>query len=85
MQIKIYTRIKRVRVGRRNLKLIGKYIILPIVGREIPIITDQYVDPQFGTGGVKVTPAHDPNDFQMGERHDLKFINIMNFEKSAYH
>jgi len=62
--------------------LIGKYIVLPIVGREIPIITDKYVDPQFGTGCVKVTPAHDPNDFQMGERHDLKFINIMNDDAS---
>ncbi|MFL3006188.1 MAG: valine--tRNA ligase [Candidatus Neomarinimicrobiota bacterium] len=62
--------------------LIGKFIILPIVGREIPVIADKYVDPQFGTGCVKVTPAHDPNDFQMGERHDLKFINIMNDDAS---
>ena len=62
--------------------LVGKYIILPIVGREIPIITDKYVDPQFGTGCVKVTPAHDPNDFQMGERHDLELINIMNDDAS---
>ena len=62
--------------------LIGQYIILPIVGREIPIIADKYVDPQFGTGCVKVTPAHDPNDFQMGERHDLEFINIMNDDAS---
>ena len=62
--------------------LIGEYIVLPIVGREIPIIADKYVDPQFGTGCVKVTPAHDPNDFQMGERHNLKFINIMNDDAS---
>ena len=62
--------------------LVGKYIILPIVGREIPIITDKYVDPEFGTGCVKVTPAHDPNDFQMGERHDLELINIMNDDAS---
>ena len=62
--------------------LIGKHIVLPIVGREIPIIADKYVDPQFGTGCVKVTPAHDPNDFQMGERHNLKFINIMNDDAS---
>ena len=62
--------------------LIGKFIVLPIVGREIPIIADKYVDPQFGTGCVKVTPAHDPNDFQMGERHDLEFINIMNDDAS---
>ncbi|MGF7399240.1 valine--tRNA ligase [Thermoanaerobacterium thermosaccharolyticum] len=56
----------------------GKKLILPIVGREIPIIEDDYVDPSFGTGAVKVTPAHDPNDFEMGIRHDLEFINIMN-------
>ena len=62
--------------------LVGKHIILPIVGREIPIITDKYVDPEFGTGCVKVTPAHDPNDFQMGERHDLELINIMNDDAS---
>ena len=62
--------------------LIGKHIILPIVGREIPIIADEYVDPEFGTGCVKITPAHDPNDFLMGERHDLEFINIMNKDAS---
>ncbi|MDI6603855.1 MAG: valine--tRNA ligase [Thermoanaerobacteraceae bacterium] len=58
--------------------IIGKTLILPIVGREIPVIADSYVDMSFGTGAVKVTPAHDPNDFEMGIRHDLKFINIMN-------
>lgn len=57
--------------------LVGKKIILPLVNREIPIIADDYVDPQFGSGCVKVTPAHDPNDFAMGERHSLEFINIM--------
>jgi len=62
--------------------LIGNTITLPLVGREIPIITDDYVDPEFGTGCVKVTPAHDPNDFAMGERHDLEFINIMNDDAS---
>jgi valyl-tRNA synthetase len=62
--------------------LIGKTVTLPLVEREIPIITDEYVDPEFGTGCVKVTPAHDPNDFVMGERHDLKFINIMNDDAS---
>ena len=62
--------------------LVGKDIILPIVGREIPLIADKYVDPEFGTGCVKVTPAHDPNDFQMGERHDLELINIMNDDAS---
>jgi valyl-tRNA synthetase len=58
--------------------LIGKTLTLPIMGREIPIIADELVDPEFGTGCVKVTPAHDPNDFQMGQRHNLPFITIMN-------
>ncbi|MDC0480606.1 valine--tRNA ligase, partial [Candidatus Marinimicrobia bacterium] len=62
--------------------LIGKTVTLPLVGREIPIISDDYVDPEFGTGCVKVTPAHDPNDFAIGERHDLEFINIMNDDAS---
>jgi valyl-tRNA synthetase len=58
--------------------LIGKTIKLPLVGREIPIFADELVDPEFGTGCVKVTPAHDPNDFEMGKRHQLEFINVMN-------
>ena len=58
--------------------LIGKTLRLPIMHREIPIIADEYVDASFGTGCVKVTPAHDPNDFEMGKRHNLPFINIMN-------
>lgn len=58
--------------------LIGKTLNLPIMNREIPIIADELVDPAFGTGCVKVTPAHDPNDFEMGKRHNLPFINIMN-------
>jgi valyl-tRNA synthetase len=62
--------------------LIGKTLTLPIVGREIPIIGDEYVDSSFGTGCVKVTPAHDPNDFEMGQRHSLQFINIMNKDGS---
>ena len=62
--------------------LVGKTVSLPLVGREIPIIADTFVDPEFGTGCVKVTPAHDPNDFAMGERHDLEFINIMNDDAS---
>ncbi len=66
----------------RYLHFIGKTVTLPLVGRDIPIIADEYVDPEFGTGCVKVTPAHDPNDFAMGERHDLKFINIMNDDAS---
>ncbi|MFM8306376.1 MAG: valine--tRNA ligase, partial [Microcystis aeruginosa] len=62
--------------------LIGKTVTLPIMGREIPIIADELVDPQFGTGCVKVTPAHDPKDFEMGKRHNLAFINIMNLDGS---
>ena len=58
--------------------LIGKTVTLPITEREIPIFADELVDPQFGTGCVKVTPAHDPNDFEMGQRHQLPMINIMN-------
>lgn len=58
--------------------LIGKNIILPIVGREIPLFADEYVDKEFGTGAVKVTPAHDVNDYEMGNRHKLEFINIFN-------
>lgn len=63
---------------KRYKELIGKTLTLPIVGREIPIFADELVDPEFGTGCVKVTPAHDPNDFQMGTCHNLSFINIMN-------
>jgi valyl-tRNA synthetase len=58
--------------------LIGKTVTLPIMNREIPVIGDEFVDRTFGTGCVKVTPAHDPNDFEMGKRHNLAFINIMN-------
>lgn len=57
--------------------LIGKTVILPITGREIPIIADEYVDQSFGSGAVKVTPAHDPNDFEMGLRHNLPQIVVM--------
>ena len=58
--------------------LIGKTLILPIVGREIPVIADDYVEIGFGTGCVKITPAHDPNDFMVGERHSLEQIKVMN-------
>ncbi|MBE5969880.1 MAG: valine--tRNA ligase [Lachnospiraceae bacterium] len=58
--------------------LIGKNVILPLVNKEIPIIGDEYVDMEFGTGVVKITPAHDPNDFEVGKRHNLPEINIMN-------
>lgn len=62
----------------RYCHLIGKNLILPIVERKIPIFADDYVDPFFGTGAVKVTPAHDPNDFEMGQRHNLEQIVILN-------
>ena len=58
--------------------IIGKTVILPLVGREIPVIADAYVDKEFGTGVVKITPAHDPNDFEVGKRHNLPEINILN-------
>ena len=58
--------------------LIGKKVILPLVNREIPVIADEYVEQDFGTGVVKITPAHDPNDFEVGNRHDLPRINVMN-------
>ena len=62
----------------RYAHLLGKRVILPLTGREIPVIADDYVDREFGTGIVKITPAHDPNDFLVGKRHDLEQINIMN-------
>ncbi|MDO5154393.1 MAG: valine--tRNA ligase [Eubacteriales bacterium] len=58
--------------------IIGKMLKLPLTDREIPVIADEYVDKEFGTGCVKITPAHDPNDFEVGKRHDLEEINIMN-------
>jgi valyl-tRNA synthetase len=61
----------------RYAHLIGKNVILPLMNRPIPIIADEFVDPTFGTGLVKVTPAHDPNDFEMGKRHNLEEINIL--------
>jgi len=61
----------------RSRHMIGKTVILPLVDREIPIIADAFVDKEFGTGYVKVTPAHDPNDFEMGVRHKLEIINIL--------
>jgi valyl-tRNA synthetase len=62
----------------RYAHLVGKTVILPIVGREIPIVADDYVDKEFGTGVVKMTPAHDPNDFEVGNRHNLERILVMN-------
>ena len=58
--------------------LIGKMLKLPLTDREIPVIADEYVDKEFGTGAVKITPAHDPNDFEVGKRHNLEEINILN-------
>ena len=58
--------------------LIGKNVILPIVNKEIPVVADAYVDKEFGTGVVKITPAHDPNDYEVGKRHNLPEVNIMN-------
>ena len=61
----------------RYKEFIGKTVTLPLVGREIPVVADEYVDPEFGTGVVKITPAHDPNDFEVGLRHNLPVINVM--------
>lgn len=60
--------------------LIGTHVLLPLVEKEIPIIADDYVDPTFGTGAVKITPAHDPNDFEVAERHSLDKIRVINFD-----
>ena len=60
--------------------LIGKHAVLPLVGRRIPIIADDYADPEKGSGAVKITPAHDFNDFEVGKRHDLPLINIFDPE-----
>lgn len=62
----------------RYTNLIGKKVLLPLVNKEIPVVADSYVDKEFGTGVVKITPAHDPNDFEVGKRHNLPEINIMN-------
>ena len=61
---------------------VGKTLILPLVGRRIPVVADSYVDMEFGTGVVKITPAHDPNDFEVGLRHHLEVINVMNDDGS---
>ena len=58
--------------------IIGKTVMLPFVNREIPVVADEYVDMEFGTGVVKITPAHDPNDFEVGRRHNLEVINVLN-------
>jgi valyl-tRNA synthetase len=65
---------------KRYQDLLGKAVILPLVGRKIPIIADKVVDPKFGTGAVKVTPAHDPTDFEIGQNHQLKIISVIGFD-----
>ena len=65
--------------------LVGKKLILPLVGREIPVIADEYVDKEFGTGCVKITPAHDPNDFEVGKRHNLEVIKVLNDDATVNH
>ncbi len=62
----------------RYTDLVGKTLLLPLTDREIPVVADEYVDKEFGTGCVKITPAHDPNDFEVGKRHDLPIIKVMN-------
>jgi len=66
----------------RYTELVGKTVELPLTGRQIPIIADDYVDPEFGTGVVKITPAHDFNDYEVGQRHDLEQINLLNTDGS---
>ena len=66
----------------RYAHLVGKTLILPLVGREIPVVADEYVERDFGTGCVKITPAHDPNDFEVGKRHGLPIIKVMNDDAS---
>ena len=69
----------------RYTHLVGKTLVLPLVGREIPVIADSYVDKEFGTGCVKITPAHDPNDFEVGKRHNLEQIKVMNDDATINH
>ena len=65
---------------QRYAGFIGKNVVLPVLGRVIPVISDEAVDPEFGTGALKVTPGHDPADFEIGERHDLPIVNVMNLD-----
>jgi valyl-tRNA synthetase len=64
----------------RYAHLVGRTVVLPLMDREIPVVADDHVDPEFGTGAVKVTPAHDPNDYEIGQRHDLEVIDVMTDE-----
>src|SRR5262249_14341014 len=63
--------------GQREQGLVGKRVVLRLMNRVIPIVADEFVDPEFGTGAVKVTPAHDPNDFEIGQRHSLPSILVI--------
>ena len=63
--------------------LVGKYVRLPLVGRLIPIVADEYADPEIGSGAVKITPAHDFNDFEVGRRHGLALLNIFDAGRAA--
>lgn len=65
---------------KRYKHLVGTTVMLPLTGREIPVIADEYVDPAFGTGAVKITPAHDPNDFEVGKRHNLPRLQVIDFD-----
>ena len=67
---------------KRYSSLVGKLLLLPLTDRKIPVVADAYVDPEFGTGAVKITPAHDPNDFEVGQRHNLPVIRVMNDDGS---
>ena len=69
-----------IRENERARHLIGETAILPLVGRRIPIVADEYADPEKGTGAVKITPAHDFNDFEVGRRHDLPLVNVLDAE-----
>lgn len=64
----------------RYKKLIGSHVVVPLTNREIPVVADEHVDPAFGTGAVKITPAHDPNDFEIGQRHDLPRIQVIGYD-----
>ena len=69
----------------RYLQYIGQTCLVPMLDREIPVIADEYVDMAFGTGALKITPGHDPNDFEIGQRHELEIINIMNKDATLNH
>lgn len=70
---------------KRYKDLVGKTVTLPLTGREVPIIADDYVDPEYGTGAVKITPAHDPNDYAIGERHNLPMISVIDHTGAITH